>query len=290
MSKDRPFSLSKIMMIMLRSLVTRTRPPVPFRLPGVADGELAITYLGHATTLLQTSTVNIITDPIFTSFALLSKRLVRPGVPFRKLPPIDLIIVSHPHFDHMSLPTLKRFPRETPTIVPRGCLGLVSKTGLKQIVGLSLGESCQIKGITISATAAQHWGRRTPYSPERGYCSYVVDTPAGSIFFAGDSGYFSGFRELGERRPIDIALLPISAYNPPPFRRNHMSPEDALVAYGDLGARYLIPIHWGTFALSYEPPDEPIAWFARIVSQMGLDGRAVILRHGETRTFRLRAP
>jgi L-ascorbate metabolism protein UlaG (beta-lactamase superfamily) len=131
----------------------------------------------------------------------------------------------------------------------------------------------------------KHWGTRGLLPDNRGYTGYLVEGKAGTVFFPGDTAYFSGFREYGACYHIDVALLPIGAYQPPAFRHVHMNPEDALQAFLDLRARYMVPIHWGTFVVSYEPIDEPVRWLRQLASQAGVANRVAVLRHGESRLF-----
>ena len=142
------------------------------------------------------------------------------------------------------------------------------------------------KGITITSLAVNHWGTRGLLPDKRGYGGFLVKGASGSVFFPGDTAYTPLFRDYGERFAIDVALLPIGAYQPASFRRVHMNPEDAWRAFRELRAQYLVPIHWGTFVLSYEPVDEPPRWIRELADKEGLgDHRLAVLSHGESRIF-----
>ena len=131
----------------------------------------------------------------------------------------------------------------------------------------------------------KHWGTRNLWPDDRGYTGFLVEHRDGTVFFPGDTAYFPGFRDYGRRWAIDVALLPIGAYRPPAFRRVHMNPEDALQTLVDLDARHMVPIHWGTFVVSYEPIDEPVGWLEELARERGLTERVAVLRHGESRRF-----
>jgi len=276
----------RFLRLALEAELRRTRPaPVGYRPLAVESGGIGITYVGHATVLIQAGSLNILTDPNYARRVILAKRLVRPGIPFEELPPIDVVLLSHAHFDHLDRATLKRLPRSAHVILPRGTEDLAAPLGFSQVTAMDWGESARVKGAVFTARPVRHWGTRLFDDDHRGYCSYTIATPGGTVYFAGDTGYFEGFAEIGRtERPI-VALLPIAAYHPPSYRRMHLNPEDALKAWRELGARYLVPIHWGTFILSYEPPDEPRAWLERLVREQGLEERVVILEHGQGRVF-----
>jgi len=161
----------------------------------------------------------------------------------------------------------------------------VAGCGYREVVELGWGEEVTIRGARITALPVKHWGTRNLWPDERGYTGFLIEHRDGSVFFPGDTAYFPRFKDYGRRYSIDVALLPIGAYQPPSFRRVHMNPEDALQATVDLRARHLVPIHWGTFVVSYEPIEEPIAWLRELARERGLEDRLAVLRHGESRRF-----
>lgn len=253
--------------------------------PGPRPGELVITHVGHATNLLQTVSGSVLTDPIWSRRALLVKRRVRPGMRLRDLPKLAAILVSHAHFDHLDRPTLKRLPKEIPLVTHQGVESLLAPLGHQRVIPLNLWEEVRLGGLRVHAVPSCHWGKRHPWdAAERGYGGFIVESSGATVYFGGDTAYFDGFKEIGRRFRIDVALLPIGAYNP--FRHAHCNPEDAAQAFQDLGARYLIPYHWGAFRLSWEPLEEPIAWLRHLAEAQGFSDRLVVLAPGQSARFR----
>ncbi len=220
------------------------------------------------------------------------------------------MLITHAHRDHLSRKSLARLPGEAPVIVPPHCEQLVRRVGLMTVEELSPGRSYTRKDVEVIAVPVRHSGTRGlgDYA-RRGACGYVIRTPLpaattpGSkpvcVYVAGDTGYFSGFGEIGRRFHVDVALLPIAGYEPAGFREEHLSPLDALYAFDDLGAHVLVPTSYGSFPFSYEPLDAPLAWLRELADARGLlptsahpdsHGRRLgILDHGETAYIRSRA-
>ncbi len=258
-------------------------------LPGVAAepaGGISVTYVGHATVLVRFDGVALLTDPVYSRRLILPKRLVEPGVPLAQLPPLDVVLVSHGHMDHLDVPTHRRLPKtDTVAVVAKNLSDLVAGCGYREVIELAWGDTVTVRGVRVTALPVKHWGTRNLWPDDRGYTGFLVEHRDGTVFFPGDTAYFPGFRDYGRRHAIDVALLPIGAYRPPAFRRVHMNPEDALQTLVDLDARYMVPIHWGTFVVSYEPIDEPVAWLEELARERGLTERVAVLRHGESRRF-----
>lgn len=264
---------------------TRALQPQPRLRVGV--GEIGVTFVGHATALIEIDGVTLLTDPVLSERLFVVKRLVSPGLPQGGLPEIDVVLVSHGHHDHLDVATHRRLPkRDTVAVVAQNLGDLVARAGYARIVELGWEERFEHKGIRITALAVNHWGTRGLLPDRRGYGGFLVEGASGAVFFPGDTAYTPLFREYGERFSIDVAILPIGAYRPASFRRVHMNPEDAFQAFLDLRASYLVPIHWGTFVLSYEPPDEPPRWIRQLAADAGLEARLALLTHGEGRVFR----
>jgi L-ascorbate metabolism protein UlaG (beta-lactamase superfamily) len=168
-------------------------------------------------------------------------------------------------------------------LVPPRCTALVSGLGFGRVVELAPGQSFSYADVEITAVAARHDGSRGLFDWSwRGAVGYILRSAGANVYFAGSTGYFSGFEEIGRRLHPDVALLPVAGYEPPALREANMSPLDAMQAFADLGARLLVPMGYGSFPLGYEPLDEPLAWMRRICAESGISGQLAVLGHGET--------
>jgi len=248
-----------------------------------ATNQTTVTWIGHATALVQLDGCHFLTDPILNDRALIIKRLVPPGVRLQDLPPIRFVLISHNHYDHLDVPTLKGLGGDAAIIVPEGLKAFLEKKGFYRVQELRWWESTSVGSLKITAVPSKHFSGRGLFDRNQTrWCSYVVEGSA-TVYFAGDTGYFDGFKEIGRRFRIDIALIPIGAYNPRWFMKSkHVDPEEALQAFLDLGAEFMIPIHWGTFRLSLEPIEEPPKRLRAAAVQNGVLHRVVILHHGES--------
>jgi L-ascorbate metabolism protein UlaG (beta-lactamase superfamily) len=281
--RGRRYRVTRYALHMLRTAFEQTQPATPDNLhTQLSTDDLAVTFVGHATLLLQWKGLNILTDPNFVPRVIVPKRLVEPGIPIEHLPALDLIVVSHAHLDHLVKPSLRRLGKEVPVVVPTGLAELITPLGFRRVYELNWWDVYDGDGFKVIHVPANHWGRRTPRDRDRGYGGFVIERQGHHVYFAGDTAYFKGFLEIGRAFPIELALLPIGAYRPPSFRQVHCNPEDALQAFDDMQARYMVPIHWGTFRLSYEPIHEPTAWLARLCHDNGWANRVKILQHGQT--------
>ncbi len=258
-----------------------------------APGELGVTFIGHSSFFLQTGGVNLVVDPIFAPWLFVLKRLRRPGLRIHELPPLDAVLVTHAHFDHLHRPSLRALARATRLksgrtpllIVPGNCSDLVFDLGFDRVEELSWWQEFQLNGLRITATPAKHWGARVIRDMHRGYGGYVLDDGHHSLYHSGDTAYFSGFAEIGERLHPQVALLPIGAYYPDSFRAVHTSPEDALRGFIDMGAQTMIPMHFGTFKLSQEPMDEPVKRLLSAARKIGVEDRVHVLEEGVAEFF-----
>ena len=273
------------------ALTPRTGVP---RKPVLARrSELGVTFIGHSSFFLQIGAKNILIDPNFARWIFVLKRLRRPGLRLRDLPPIDAVLVSHAHFDHLHRPSLRAIARlsrrksgKRPTIiVPRHLRDLVSDLGYGHIVELDWWQSLTLGSLEITHVPSRHWGARVVRDTHRGYGGFVLRAGKHSLYHAGDTAYFEGFREIGERLKPGVALLPIGAYHPDSFRRVHTSPEDAVQAFLDLGARWMVPMHYGTFRLSYEPVEEPVPRLLADARRRGVERKVCVLEEGVTKFF-----
>ena len=265
-----------------------TRKPVPAR-----RGQLGVTFIGHSSFFVQMGGRNILVDPNFARWIFVLKRLRRPGLRLRDLPPIDAVLVSHAHFDHLHRPSLRAIARWTRwrsgkkpvIIVPRHVRDLVSDLGYGRVIELEWWQSAQLGQLEITHVPSRHWGARIVRDTHRGYGGFVLRDVEHSLYHAGDTAYFDGFREIGARLQPDIALLPIGAYHPDSFRAVHTSPEDAVQAFVDLGARCMVPMHYGTFRLSYEPIDEPVERLKQEARRRRIEKKICVLEEGVTKFF-----
>jgi N-acyl-phosphatidylethanolamine-hydrolysing phospholipase D len=256
-----------------------------------------LTWVGHATLLVQMGGASFLTDPTWSRTASPvrwpgPRRFVPPGIDLDDLPPIDFVVVSHNHYDHLDAGTLRRLARrdpETRFLVPLGNGELLRKNGIENVDELDWGEGRRVGGVTVHCLPAQHWSRRGLRDERRAlWSSWAMIAPERRFYFAGDSGYFEGYTAIGEALgPFDVAAVPIGAYEPQAMMREaHLDPEQAVQAARDLRAQRAMGMHFGTFDLSDEPLDEPPKRFRAAGRAAGLDDADVwILKIGETREF-----
>jgi L-ascorbate metabolism protein UlaG (beta-lactamase superfamily) len=256
-------------------------------------GDMGVTFIGHASFFVQIGSQNVLIDPNFARWLFVLKRLRQPGVRLRDLPSIDLVLVTHAHFDHLHRPSLRAIVQHTRRrrgrppiiVVPNQVFDLVSDLGFDDVVELDWWNSYRHRGLTVTHVPSRHWGARILKDSHRGYGGYVLRDPEHSIYHAGDTAYFPGFREIGRRLAPELALLPIGAYHPPSFRSVHASPADATRAFLDLKSRWMVPMHYGTFRLSHEPMEEPLQLLQAEARSAGVEDRVVVLEEGVTRFF-----
>lgn len=242
-------------------------PVAPGPLPVPEAGELCLTWVGHATYLVRIDGLAVLTDPVWSQRIVgTPARVTPPGVAWADLPPIDAVVISHNHYDHLDLPTLNRLPRDTPMFVPANLGAWLRRRGFTAVTELDWWEAVELTGdsgpVRFDFVPSHHWSRRGLTDTCKSLWGGWVLTAADGrrLYFAGDTGYGHWFTEIGHRYPgIDVALLPIGAYEPRwMLSPVHTSPEEAVRACQDLGARIMAPMHWATFLLSAEPPLEPL--------------------------------
>ena len=268
---------------LLRTPRTRwpSRVPVePRRPPTPGPNQVAVTFIGHSTFLIQAAGTNLLIDPVYyeraSPFSFAGPRRVRaPGVRFDDLPPISLVLLSHNHYDHCDLGTLRLLEqRFHPQVVtPLGNGPLLRSAGVRQIEELDWWQAAGASPVPITLTPAQHFSARGPFDRNQAlWGGFLIEIGGRRILHAGDSGYGPHFREIGERlKPIDLALLPIGAYEPRWFMKDiHMNPAEAVQAHIDLAARRSIAMHFGTFQLTPEGIDEPVRELGTTLQQRGV--------------------
>ncbi|MGW5401116.1 MBL fold metallo-hydrolase [Streptomyces sp. NPDC003952] len=272
-------------------------PYAPAPLPSVATGAVSATWAGHASWVLRIGGLTVLTDPVWSRRILGTPARMTPvGVRWEELPPVDAVVISHNHYDHLDAPTLKRLPRTTPLFVPAGLARWCRRRGFTRVTELDWWESAELGGVRFEFVPAHHWSKRSLTDACRtlwgGWMLSVGEGQGGDaakkVYFAGDTGYGHWFGEIGRRHPgIDLALLPIGAYAPRWWLRDvHADPEEAVRACLDLGARRMAPMHWGTFVLSAEPVMEPVQRVRAAWARTGLPREHLWdLPIGASRTF-----
>ena len=253
--------------------------------PVLKAGEIGVTWIGHASFLLQAPGVNLLVDPNWAKWLKIIKRIRNPGLKIHDLPAIDLVLVTHAHFDHLDRRTLRFVAENQPIVVPFKVGNLVHDLGFQSVHELQYWDSFESGPARITLTPCRHWGARVLHDSHRGFGGYIIEIAGRTIFHCGDTAYFEGFKEIGERFKIDLALLPIGAYDPPSGREVHMNPEEAIDAFLDLGAKRMVPMHYGSFRLSYEPPDEPPARLLAAARKRGVEDRISVMVEGRPLVF-----
>ena len=281
------------------------RPAAPaIRSPRAAPHEIAITWVGHSTLLVQLGSLNVLTDPVWSDRAspwrsLGPRRLVPPALPLDALPPIDMVLLSHDHYDHLDSPTVRALAVRHPGsrwMVPLRLAALVRSLGVRDVTELDWWEEHHVGDTTIACTPARHFSARTPFDRNKTlWCGFAVCTSAGRFFYAGDTGLHPEFARIGERfGPFVVSAIPIGAYEPRWFMHPvHMNPEEGVLAFRALHAHHGLPpgavmlgVHWGTFRLTDEPILEPPARTREAWGRAMLpDENLWIVAHGETRTM-----
>ncbi|WP_062105738.1 MBL fold metallo-hydrolase [Bacillus niameyensis] len=218
-----------------------------------------ITWIGHSTFFIQLNGKNIITDPVWAIRMGAEKRLTPPGLPIDQLPPIDYVFISHSHYDHLHYSSIRKLKGDPTFFVPIGLGVWFRRKGFSNVVECKWWDEQVVDGLKIHFVPAQHWTKRTLTDTNRSHWGGWVIVGEKTVYFAGDSGYFKGFSEIGKRYNIDYCLMPIGAYEPEWFMSNqHVNPEEAVQAYIDTGANSMIPMHYGAYMLADDTPKEAL--------------------------------
>lgn len=270
--------------------------------PTLASGEVpenqaVLTFVNHSTYLIQLKGLNILTDPIFSKRASPVSwagpyRRRAPGIEFEKLPRIDLVLISHSHYDHLDLPTIRRISQSHSPLflAPLGLKSLLEEAGAKNVIELDWWQKTTLpSGETVHLTQVQHWSSRTPFDRnETLWGGFVIESKDLKIYFGGDSGYGPHYKETHKRfGPMDVSLLAIGAYEPRWFMGpQHLNPADAIQAHLDLQSRLSLGIHFGTFRLTDEGIETPVQELAEGLKKTDIGATQFIApKNGETRVY-----
>lgn len=240
--------------------------------------DLAAVWIGHATILLRVGDMTILTDPVFSNRVGIGlglwtggpRRLLAPALNIRDLPPIDLILVSHAHFDHLDRPSLSRLPKDTPVIAAHHTSDLIRDLGFHRVSELRWGESMNVSSCKITAQKVRHWGARAMYDDHRSYCAFVIDSGRRRVLYGADTAHHNYFKDIGK---VDLAIVGIGGYDP--YIQAHANPEQAWDMANQVMADFVLPMHHSTFRLSHEPVHEPME---RMLEAAGAGADRLIIR------------
>lgn len=248
-----------------------------------------VTWIGHASFLVTIGGRSLLIDPVFSSkIGYFIERHGKPGLALDRLPPIDALLVTHNHYDHLDAPSVLALRRDLPVFTPEGLGAWFTRRGFTRVTDLPWWETAALGPITITGVPARHWSRRRWADVNKTHwCGFVLEGGGKTLYHAGDTAFFSGFALVAERFPaIDLALLPIGAYAPPWFmEQHHMNPEQALDAFAALRAKAMVPMHWGSIQLTDEPLVEPMARLERAWEERGGGGALKPLPMGGSMRF-----
>jgi N-acyl-phosphatidylethanolamine-hydrolysing phospholipase D len=280
-------------------------PPESYNFP-LADNDPAflksnrnqttLTWIGHATVLLQLNGNNILTDPVFSERASPvqwagPKRVVAPGLAIRDLPPIHLVVISHDHYDHLDAGSIRSLyeregGKETFFFVPLGLKRWMSNLGITRVFEFDWWDQHEEGTLRVTAVPVQHWSKRGFFGRNKTlWAGWVIQSGHFRFFFSADSGYTTTFKDIGEKLgPFDLSAIPIGAYEPRWFMKtHHMNPEEAQQVHIDIRSKKSVAIHWGTFILTDEPLDEPPKRLQKAMKEKNIPSEDfLVLKHGET--------
>lgn len=256
---------------------------------------IQVTWIGHATFLIQVSGLNILTDPMFSERASPvpfagPKRLAPPGVSLKDLPKIDAVIISHNHYDHLDEDSAMQLGNAPRYFVPLGFSPWFKKLGIANVQELDWWGSAELGGLRFHAVPAQHFSSRTPFDRnEVLWSGWVIETPAGKVYFSGCTGYAPLFQEIGKLLgPMKLSFIPVGGYSPRWFMQAmHVDPPAAVRIHQDTRSERSVGMHWATFKLTDEPLSEPPVYLRKAMQDAGVDeDRFIVMKIGETRVFR----
>jgi len=264
------------------------RKPAPAK-PDVTqwrNDRVTMTWIGHSTVLLNLFGTRIITDPVLgervgvylgARLQVGPKRITAPALSPEEIGQLDVILLSHAHFDHLDIPSLRKLDHpQTQVVTAKGTSGLLRRFRFAQVREVEPYQQVQLRdGVTVTAIPVRHWGNRFPWNFDYGWTGYLIEKNGVRLLFAGDTAYTPVFAELRAYGPIDVAFMPIGAYSPDSFQRSHCTPEQAWKMFVDSGATWFAPMHWNTFVLSQEPVHEPLK---RLLAAAGPEQHRIVLR------------
>jgi len=253
--------------------------------PELKSGQIGLTWIGHASFLLQTPKHNILIDPNWANWLLVVRRLKHAGMEIHHLPNIDLVLITHAHFDHLNRKTLRTVAEEQPIVVPDGVGSLVHDLGFHHVEEMKWWDHWSFEELNITFLPAAHWGARNVVDSHRGYGGYMIECGGRTVYACGDTAWFDGFESIGQRFAPEITLMPIGAYDNPSGRDHHLTPEQAIAAFIQLHSSIMIPMHFGTYRLSFEPLEEPPERLKKAAAQHGLLPQIRFLTEGVPTVF-----
>ncbi|WP_147535252.1 MBL fold metallo-hydrolase [Bacillus marasmi] len=247
--------------------------------------KITYTWIGHSTFLLQIEGLNILTDPVWAKRMGMQKRLTQPGIPLSDMPEIDIVVISHGHYDHLDFSTLKKLSGDPHYFVPVGMKALFNRKGYDKVTELCWWDKVIHGNLTLHFVPAQHWTRRTLTDMNSSHWGgWMIQSQEKTFYFVGDTGYFEGFKLIGEKFSIDTVLMPIGAYEPEWFMaESHINPEDSIRAFLELGATEFVPMHYGAYRLADDTGPEALERLCREWTRLNLPKEQLrVMLIGET--------
>ncbi|MDE3839132.1 MBL fold metallo-hydrolase [Bacillus methanolicus] len=247
--------------------------------------KMSITWIGHSTFFIQMNGLNILTDPVWAKWMGFQKRLTEPGIPIAELPEIDIVVISHGHYDHLDFGSIRKLKGSPVFYVPIGLKSAFTRRGYKNVIEAKWWDTFSDGTLSIAFVPAQHWTKRSLCDTNTSHWGgWIIENGDRSVYFAGDTGYFRGFQEIAGRFKIDIVLMPIGAYEPEWFMSaSHINPEDAIKAFLELKGNVFIPMHYGAYRLADDTGPEALERMQKEWNRLKLDKKLQkVLAIGET--------
>lgn len=245
----------------------------------------SITWIGHSAFLIQVNGCNILTDPVWAKLMGFQKRLTKPGLSLDEIPEIDIVVISHGHYDHLDFGTIKKLRGDITFYVPVGLKGAFRRRGYKKVIEATWWDAFQYEDLKVTFVPAQHWTRRTLTDTNTSHWGgWIIENHIDTVYFVGDTGYFRGFKEIGSKFSITYTLMPIGAYEPEWFMESaHINPEDAITAFLETNGNIMIPMHYGAYRLADDTGPEALDRLLKQWRDLQLPfEKLAVLKHGET--------